>query len=71
MRFAITLTVDASASGRSLHDWLVYMLLDETPDSVLAAIKDGRVAVDGLAITDPDARIPPGAEVRFQEAKTD
>ena len=68
MRFAITLTVDATAAGKPLAAWLIYMLLDETPASVQAALEDGRVEVDGVTVRDPDTPLRAGAEVKFQQA---
>lgn len=70
MRFAITLTVDATGSGRSLLDWLDYMLLDESRADVNRAIADGRVMVDGSVASDPNLQLTVGLDVKFTEAAT-
>lgn len=71
MRITLTLTVDRSDAGRPLAEWLTYMLVDETRASVLAGIREGRVAIDRRPVTDPSAPLPAGAEVAFQEADPD
>lgn len=71
MRFAITLTVDSSDAGKTLLEWLAYMLVDETRESVLESIREGRVAIDQVPATDPDVTLGGGARVAFQERPAD
>ena len=68
MRFAINMTVDRMDAGKSLVEWLAYMLVDETRASVIDAIQEGRVAIDRVPVTDPEVTLTAGVEVSFQQA---
>ena len=68
MRFVINLTVSSADEGKTLLDWLVYHLVDETRSDVLRALKAGRVAINRRPVQDPNHRLVAGAEVGYQEA---
>ena len=71
MRFVINLSVGDIEEGMPLIEWLVYHLIDERRAGLLRALKAGRVAIDRVAVYDPDLRVKAGTEIGFQEAGDD
>ena len=57
----ITLTADADAAGMRLDKWLADSVADLSRSRLKALIEDGQLTLDGVAATDPSAKVVEGA----------
>lgn len=71
MRFKITLDVNPDETNKRLDDWLTWRLVDETRESVHAAIAAGGVTVAGEPMMDPRYRVSAGEAISFRQASED